>query len=105
MLQYGFKPNYRIWVHHGEHGSNEDNLCHALSNYDDMNYVDKFGSINDMLYDAYMQVSDIRLRYENLDYDNIFEEQSPNAFAHKFYDMLASANDQFMKEQQSQNYQ
>jgi len=58
-----------------------------------MNYVDKFGSVNDMLYDAYMQVSDIRLRYENLDYDDIFEEQSPNAFAHKFYDMLASANE------------
>ena len=49
LLQYGFKPNYKIWVLHGEQGSNEDNLCHASSNYEDMNYVDKFGSIQNKL--------------------------------------------------------
>jgi len=46
-----------------------------------------------MVYDAYMQVANIRTRYNNWDDDNIYEKQFLKAYAHKFYDILVAATE------------
>jgi len=45
-----------------------------------------------MVYDVYMQVANIRSRYDDFDNNNMYEGESPNAEIRKFYDMFASAN-------------
>jgi len=46
-----------------------------------------------MVNDAYMQMDDIRSRYENFDNEGMHEGESPNAEAQKFFDMLVAANE------------
>jgi len=57
-----------------------------------MNCVDHFGLVIQMVYDVYMQVANIRSRYDDFDNNNMYEGESPNAEIRKFYDMFASAN-------------
>ena len=90
LLQYGFIPNYKVWVQHGEEGSNVD---YASSSYGRIDDCDQLGSMTHMMYDAYMQETDIRSRYVNFHDETTYEEDSPNVEAQKFYDMLASANE------------
>ena len=54
LLQYGFKPNYKVWVQHGEEMSSEDNAGYASSGHGRMKPVDNIGSMTNMVYDAYM---------------------------------------------------
>ena len=86
MLQHGFQPNYRVWIYHGEPRTNEVNLNIASTSYDNIRHDDDFGSLVEMVNNAYMQESDIRTRYVNVIED---VEEQPNAEAQKFYDMLA----------------
>jgi len=87
--QHGFQPNYRVWVYHGEAGTNEVNLSITSTSYDNIKRDEDFGSLADMVNNAYMQESDIRTRYVNVIED---VEEQPNAEAQKFYDMLSSAH-------------
>jgi len=80
LLQYGFKPNYTVWVQHGEEMSSEDN-------------VGNIGSMTNMVNDAYMQEADITSHYGHMDNEDEYVEESPNAEAQMFYDMLAAANE------------
>jgi len=78
--------------YHGEEWPNDDNLLHASSSHGQSN-VDQFELLNDMVNDAYMHVADITTCYQNLDNDRMFNEHSPNAETHKFYDILACGNE------------
>jgi len=40
LLQYGFKPNYKVWTDHGKERQNEDNFGYASTNHGNMNVVD-----------------------------------------------------------------
>ncbi|XP_068497775.1 uncharacterized protein [Phaseolus vulgaris] len=89
LLQHGFQPNYKVWIYHGEVRTNEVNLNIASTSFDNIRRDDDFGSLVEMVNNAYMQESDIRTRYVNVIED---VEEQPNAEAQKFYDMLASAH-------------
>ena len=89
MLQHGFQPNYRVWVYHGETKTNEVNLNIASTIYDNIRRDDDFGSLSEMVNNAYMQESDIKTRYVNVIED---VEEQPNAEAQKFYDILPSTH-------------
>jgi len=65
LLQHGFQPNYRVWVYHGEARTNEVNLNIASTSYDNIRCYDDFGSLAEMVNNAYMKESDIRTRYVN----------------------------------------
>jgi len=93
LLQYGFKSNYIVWVQHGEEMSSEDNVSYASSSHGRTKHVNNIGSMTNMVYDAYMQESDIASHYGHMDNDNEYVEKSPNAEAPRFYDMLAAANE------------
>jgi len=81
LLQYGFKPNYTLWVQHGEEMSSEDNVGYASSGHARMKPVDNIGSMTNMVYDAYMQEADITSHYGDMDNEDEYVEESPNAEA------------------------
>ena len=89
LLQYGFQPNYRVWVYHKKAGENEVNLNITSTSYDNIRCDDEFGLLAEMVNNAYMQESDIRNCYVNVIED---VEEQPKAEAQKFYDMLASSH-------------
>jgi len=92
LLQYGFQPNYHVWVYHGEDRPTDDSIGYASTSYENMNYGANFGSITEMVYDAYMQVTDITTHYENVQSEEMNIGEAPNVEV-KFYDMLAFANE------------
>lgn len=96
MLQYRFKPNYKVWVNHGEEWQNENKLGYASTNYGNMNIVHEFGSVTQMVYDSYIQ--------ESFDNESMYEGEAHNGKAQRFYDMLVQQINQFMMEQPSQDY-
>ena len=53
-LQHDFQPNYSVWVYHGEAGTNEINLNIASTSYDNIRRDDDFGSLAEMVNNAYM---------------------------------------------------
>jgi len=69
--------------------TNEVNLNIASTIFDNIRRDDDFGSLSEMVNNAYMQESDLRTRYVNVIED---VEEQPNAKAQKFYDMLASTH-------------
>jgi len=89
LLQHGFQLNYRVWVYHEEAGTNEVNLNIASTSYDNIRHNDEFGSLAEMVNNAYMRESDIRTHYVNVIED---VEEQPNTKAQKFYDMLTFAH-------------
>jgi len=93
LLQYGFQPNYHVWVYHGEDQPIDHSIRYASISYENTNYGANFGLVTEMVYDAHMQVADITTHYENVQSEEMNRGESPNAEAHKFYDMLASANE------------
>jgi len=93
LIQYGFQPNYHLWVYHGEDRSIDDNIDYASTSYENMNYGVNFGSDTEMVYDAYTQVADITTHYEHVKSQEMNEGEPLNAEAQKFYDMLVSANE------------
>ena len=93
LLQYGFQPNYHVWVYHREDRPIDHSIGYASTSYENINYNANFGSINEMVYNAYMQVADITTYYENVQNEEMNRGEPPNAEAQKFYDMLASANE------------
>jgi len=93
LLQYGFQPNYHVWVYHGEDRPTDDSIVYASTSYENMNYGANFGSITEMVYNAYMQVVDITTHYKNVQSEEMNRGEPPNAEAQKFNDMLASANE------------
>ena len=64
-------------------------LSIASTIYDNIRCDDDFGSLVEVMYNAYMQESDIRTCYVNV-IDDV--EEQPNIEAQNFYDMLASAH-------------
>jgi len=46
-----------------------------------------------MVYDAYMQEANITSHYDHMDNNDEYVEESHNAEAQRFYDMLATANE------------
>ena len=93
LLQYGFRPNYIVWVQHGEEMSSEDNDGYASSSHGRTKPINNVGSMTSMVYDAYIQEADITSHYGDMDKNNEYVEESPNVEAQRFYDMLAAANE------------
>jgi len=48
LLQYGFQPNYLVWVYHGEDRPTDDSISYASTSYKNMNYG-VIGSVTEML--------------------------------------------------------
>jgi len=92
LLQYGFMPNYDIWVNHGEDGSNVQNFGYVSCSYENMNCGHQFVSVTEMVYDAYMQTCNLMHVEVNTGNENLYEEP-PNDEAQRFYEMLAGANE------------
>jgi len=90
LFQHAFNPTIGYGFYHREVWTNEVNLNIAFTSYHNIRRDDYFGSLAEMVNNAYMQESDIKTRYVNVIKD---VEEQPNTEAQKFYDMLASAHE------------
>jgi len=71
----------------------EDNVGYASSGHGRMKHDDNIGSMTNMVYDSYMQEADITSHYGHMDNEDEYVEESPNAEAQRFYNMLATTNE------------
>jgi len=73
--------------------SSKDNAGYACSSHGRTKVIDNVCSMTNMVYDAYMQEADITSHYGDMDNNDEYVEESPNAEVQRFYNMLAAANE------------
>jgi len=88
----GLNSSTRYWLTI-EEGGNEDNLGYVFTSYDNILSVHQVGLVTQMVYDAYMEVVDISIRYDDFDNENMYEGEFLNAEVQRFDHMLASTNE------------
>lgn len=77
LSKHGFRPDYNVWVYHGEVERDRDNVVRQCTQDEDREgEVDRMDDMIDDVRDAYLSV----------------EEEEPEPTARAFYEMLSAAN-------------
>lgn len=76
LCKYGFRPEYTVWVYHGEtHPTREEVVCESTEDEDRVVDINRMDDMVDDIRDAYVSV----------------EEEDPEPTAQAFFEMLSAA--------------